>query len=110
MDATSILADLKELTLALATGKKTRQATVHELYKRIDPDSIYKMKVDEPQADFISEVFISLEHLTEEGFAPSSAEIQYFAECFKGERAFRREEVRNFPIGDFKNDGNIKQP
>jgi hypothetical protein len=102
MDTVTILADLKELTLALVEGKRTRQDTVEELYKRIDPDSVYKMKPDEPQADFITEVCVSLEHLTEEGFATSPAEIQYFAECFEGKRIFSREEVRKFPIGDFE--------
>jgi hypothetical protein len=110
MDITNILADLKELTLSLAAGKMTRQATVEELYKRIDPDSIYKMKADEPQADFITEVFVSLEHLTEEGFAPSLTEIQYFAECFEGKRIFSREDVRKFQIGDFENDVPKRQP
>jgi hypothetical protein len=102
MDKDATLADLKELTLSLIAGKRTRQATVEELYKRIDADSVYKMKPDEPQADFITEVFVSLEHLTEEGFATSSAEIRYFAECFEGKREFSREEVRKFTIGDFE--------
>jgi hypothetical protein len=110
MDTAKILNDLKKLTLDLAAGKLTRQVAVEELYKRIDPNTIYKMKPDEPQADFITEVFVSLEHLTEEGFAPSKAEIQYFAECFEGKRTFRREDVRNFPIGDFENDAPLKQP
>lgn len=102
METKTILAELKALTLALADGERTRQATVEELYKRIDPDSVYKMKKDEPQMDFITEVFVSLEHLTDEGFATSSAEIQYFAECFEGKRTFSRAEVREFPIGDFE--------
>jgi hypothetical protein len=110
MDTTIMLATLKELTLALAAGKRSRQTTVEELYKRIDPDSIYNMKADEPQADFITEVFISLEHLTEEGFAPSPAEIKYLAECFEGKRTFSREDVRKFTIGDYENDGPVKQP
>jgi len=104
MDTAKILADLKELTLALANGKASRQATVEELGKRIDPDSIYKMNPDDPQADFITDLFVSLEHLTEEGFAPSPSEIQYFAECFEGKRTFCREDVRMFPIGNFEND------
>lgn len=102
MDIEKALADLKELTLDRAFGKRTRQATVEELYKRIDPDSVYKMKPDEPQRDFITEVFVSLEHLTEEGFATSPTEVHYLAECFEGKRTFSREEVRKFPIGDFE--------
>jgi hypothetical protein len=109
MDTAKILADLKELTLALASGKASRQTTVEELGKRIDPDSIYKMKPDDPQADFITEVFVSLEHLTEEGFAPSATEIRYFAECFEGKRTFCREDVRMFPIGDFENNAPAKK-
>ncbi len=42
MDIEKTIADLKELTLALASGKRTRQATFEELNKRIDPDSGYK--------------------------------------------------------------------
>jgi hypothetical protein len=102
MDKETILATLKELTLDLAQGRKTRQATVEELYKRIDPETIYSMKPDEPQADFITELFVSLEHLTEEGFATSPAEIRYFAECFEGKLTFSRDEVRKFAIGDFE--------
>jgi hypothetical protein len=104
MDMEATLAALKELTLALAQGRRTRQSTVEELYKRIDADSVYKMKPDEPQADFITQLFVSLEHLTEEGFATSPAEIKYFAECFEGKRTFSQEEVRKFPIGNFEKD------
>jgi hypothetical protein len=107
LDKETILANLKELTLDLAKGRKTRQAAVEELYKRIDPDQVYKMKPDEPQADFITELYVSLEHLTEEGFATSPAEIQYFAECFEGQRSFSREEVRKFPIGDFEKEDSL---
>jgi hypothetical protein len=110
MDTANILVELKELTLALATGKRTRQATVDELYKRIETESIYVMKPDEPQVDFITEVCVSLEHLTEEGLATSSDEIQYLAECFEEKRTFSREDVRKFPIGDFENDLLVKQP
>jgi hypothetical protein len=109
MDKEGMLADLKELTLALAKGQKTRQATVEDLYKRIDADSVYNLKPDEPQADFITELFVSLEHLTEEGFATSPAEIQYFAECFEGKRTFSREEVRQFPIGDYQKEHNSRR-
>ena len=104
MDKETILANLKELTLALAAGESTRRATVDELYKRIDSDSVFKMKPDEPQADIIVEAFVSLEHLTEEGFATSAAEIKYFAECFEGKRTFSREEIRKFTIGAFESD------
>ncbi len=112
MDSTTILADLKDLTLTLASGKRTRKETVEELYKRVDPEVIFEMKPDQAQADFIIEVFVSLEHLTDEGFATSPAEIRYFAECFEGKRNFSREEVRKFPIGDFEKEnpgGNRKK-
>jgi hypothetical protein len=109
LDKETILAHLKEITLDLAKGRKTRQATVEELYKRIDPDLVYKMKPDEPQADFITELYVSLEHLTEVGFATSPAEIQYFADCFEGKRSFSREEVRKFPIGDFEKEDSIRR-
>lgn len=102
MEKEAILAELKELTLALAEGRAARQATVEELDKRIDPETVFAMKPEEPQADFITEVFVSLQHLTEEGFATSPAEIQYLAECFKGTRTFSRAEVRNFTIGNFE--------
>jgi len=102
MNKEAILAALKELTLALAKSQMTRQAVVDELYKRVNPELVYALPPDEPQADFITELFVSLEHLTEAGFATSPAEIQYFAECFEGKRTFSREEVRNFSIGDFE--------
>jgi hypothetical protein len=103
MDVNTILSILKELTLDFVNGKRNRQQTVEELHKQIDPDDIYKMD-DNPQKDFISEVYVSLDNLTQEGFAPSLAEIKYFAECFEGKRTFSQEEVRKFPIGSFEKD------
>jgi hypothetical protein len=103
MDVITILSILKELTLDFVNGKRNRQQTVEELRKQIDPDDIYKMD-DNPQKDFITEVYVSLDNLTQEGFAPSLAEINYFAECFEGKRTFSQEEVRKFPIGSFEND------
>jgi len=102
MDIASVQAALKELTLDMVNGKRNRQETVEELYKRVQPDEIYKLDESVPERDFIIDVTVSLEHLTEEGFAPSMAEIRYFAECFEGKRVFSREEVRRFPIGAYE--------
>jgi hypothetical protein len=103
MDVNSILANLKELTLDFVNGKRNRRETVSEVQKRFDPEEIYDMADMVPEKAFITEVFVSLNSLTEEGFAPSLAEMKYFAECFEGKRVFSQEEVRNFPIGDFEN-------
>jgi hypothetical protein len=103
MDVNTILANLKELTLDFVNGKRNRQDTLIELNQRLDPEEIYKMGDNVPEKAFITEVFVSLNSLTEESFAPSLAEMQYFAECFEGKRVFSREEVRNFPIGDYEN-------
>jgi hypothetical protein len=53
--------------------------------------------------NFITEVYVSLDNLVTEDFAPSLAEIRYFAECFEGKRTFSREEVREFEIGSLRN-------
>jgi hypothetical protein len=53
------------------------------------PDSV-------TQKDFITEVYVSLDNLATEDFAPSLEEIKYFADCFEGKRVFSREEVRRF--------------
>src|ERR1035437_4726133 len=103
MDVNNILANLKELTLDFVNGKRNRQDTLIELNQRLDPEEIYKMGDNVPEKAFITEAFVSLNSLTDEGFAPSLAEMQYFAGCFQGQRVFSREEVRNFPIGDYEN-------
>jgi hypothetical protein len=108
MDIETILANLKELTLDFVEGQRTRIETVLELNKRIDPNEIYGLDESIPQNNFITEVFVSLNSLTEEGFATSFAEMQYFAECFEGKRTFSQEEVRKFPIGPFEKENNRK--
>jgi hypothetical protein len=108
VDIETILANLKELTLDFVDGQRTRIETVLELNKRIDPDEIYDMADSVPRKNFITEVFVSLNSLTEEGFATSFAEMKYFAECFEGKRTFSQEEVRNFPIGPFEKENNRK--
>ncbi len=102
MDAENILKNLKELTIDFVNGKRNRRDTVNELHKRIDSNDVYNMSDSIPMKAFITEVFVSLDSLVEEGFAPSLAEMEYFAECFEGKRTFSREEVRKFPIGSFE--------
>jgi hypothetical protein len=102
MDTDAILAILKELTLDFVNGKRNRQETVRELRSRIKAEEIYQMPDSVPSKDLIREAYVSLDNLTEEGFAPSVAEIKYFAECFENQRQFSQEEVRNFPIGSFE--------
>jgi hypothetical protein len=104
MEIPEILNNLKELTLDFVDGKRTRQTTVEELHRRINGDDIFKMDASNPQMKFIIEIYVSLDHLTEEGFATSTAEMRYLAECFEGARTFSQEEVRKFPIGDFEKD------
>jgi hypothetical protein len=103
MNVTEILTNLRELTRDFVNGKRNRQETVIELYKRIDPEEVYDMANSVAEKAFITEVFISLNSLIEEGFAPSLAEMKYFDECFEGKRVFSQEEVRSFPIGDYEN-------
>jgi hypothetical protein len=102
MDTEAILTVLKELTLDFVNAKRNRQETVIELRSRIKAEEIYQMPDGAPSKDLIREAFVSLDNLTEEGFAPSVAEIKYFAECFENQREFSQEEVRNFPIGSFE--------
>ena len=104
METDSIISVLKELTLDFVKGKRTRQETVRELQKRIDPDEVYDMPENVPKQVFIREVFVSLNNLTEEGFSTSKEEMKYIAECFEGKREFKREEIRRFIIGPFEND------
>ncbi len=102
MDVDSIYSTLKDLTIDLVHGQRNRQQTVNALHERINPSDIYNMDNSHPQRDFITEVFVSLDNLTEEGFAPSLAEMRYFAECFEGKRTFSQQEVRKFPIGSYE--------
>jgi hypothetical protein len=98
MEIAGILADLKELTLDLVAGKRNRAETVTELHRRIEANLVYDMDEKEPQREFITQVYVSLENLIAEDFVPSTAEIKYFAECFEGKRVFSLAEVRQFEI------------
>jgi hypothetical protein len=92
------------LTLDFVGGKRNRREMVHELNQRINPDEVYKMPDNIPERLFITEVFVSLNYLTEEGFATSRQEMVYLAECFEGKRVFNRDEIRRFTVGPFEND------
>jgi hypothetical protein len=105
MDIHGIQQALKQLTLNLAAGKKSRLDTVIELHQRIEADDVYSLTESEPQREFISQAFVSLDNLVTEGFATSPTEIQYLAQCFRGEREFSLEEVRTFEVGDFEKEG-----
>lgn len=104
MDTNSVISELKGLTLDFVNGKRNRKDTVKELHDRIDPNEIYNMPENVPERLFITEVFVSLNNLTEEGFATSKEEMIYLAECFEGKREFKPEEIRLFTIGQFEND------
>jgi hypothetical protein len=96
----AIHATLKELTLDFVNCKRNRKDTVRELRKRIDAGVIYRLEGN----DLIFEAFVSLDHLTEKGFATSFEEIKYLAECFEGTRQFAREEARQFIVGPFQDE------
>ena len=98
MDIAGILANLKELTLDLAAGKRNRADTVTELHRRIEADLVYDMDATEAQRDFITQVYVSLDNLITDDFPPSEAEMKYFAECFEGQREFKLAEVREFEL------------
>jgi hypothetical protein len=98
LDIASILENLKELTLDLAAGKRKRAETVTELHSRIEANLVYDMDEKEAQREFITQVYVSLDNLTDEDFPPSMAEMQYFVECFEGKRSFSLAEVRQFEL------------
>jgi hypothetical protein len=97
---TAIYASLKELTLDFVNCRRNRKETVRELRRRIDANAIYRLE----GYDLIFEAFISLDHLTEKGFATSFAEMKYLAECFDGTREFIRAEARQFIVGPFQDE------
>ena len=96
----AIHATLKELTLDFVNCKRNRKETVRELKKRIDANFVYRLQGN----DLIFEAFVSLEHLTEKGFATSFEEMKYLAECFEGKREFNRVEARQFIVGPFQDE------
>jgi hypothetical protein len=102
METEKILDIIKELTLDFVNGKRNRDNTVQELRRRINPTDIYRMPETVAYRTLITEVYVSLDNLIEEGFAPSVAEIKYLAECLEGKRGFSQAEVREFPIGAFE--------
>jgi hypothetical protein len=106
VDTSQILEVLKELTLDFVNNKRGRQETVRLLHERIDQNDIYKLDKTESQRDFITEVFVSLDNLTNTEFAPSIEEMEYFAECFEGKRLFYQPEVRKFAVGSFDDEDN----
>jgi hypothetical protein len=108
METVELLNTVKELTLDFVNGKSNRAAAVKRLRERIAEDEVYDLPLSESQRDLIIEAFVSLDNLTNEEFAPSLAEMRYFAEVFEGKRAFSQPELRKFPIGSFTDD-NLKQ-
>jgi hypothetical protein len=94
----AIYETLKQLTLDFVNCKRNRRQTVADLRQKVDANFVYGLK----DQDFISDVFASLDHLTEKGFATSSDEMKYMAECFEGKREFSRTEARRFIVGPFQ--------
>jgi hypothetical protein len=101
MEIAEILKELKVLTLDYIADKRSAPATILELHRRIPESLVYDMDEKEAQREFITQVFVSLDNLLNDEFPPSSAELQYFAECFAGTRQFNLSEVREFKI-EFK--------
>jgi hypothetical protein len=98
LNSQEIYANLKELTLDLMAGKRSRAATVEELHRRIEANLVYDMDPAEPNRELISQVFVSLDNLIAEDFPPAEAEIRYFGECFNGQRQFNLNEVRELTV------------
>lgn len=96
----AIHASLKEFTLDFVNCKRNRKETVRELKKTVDANFVYGLQ----GYDLIFEAFVSLEHLTEKGFATSLEEMKYLAECFEGKREFNRVEARQFIVGPFQDE------
>lgn len=98
MDTASIWENLKVLTLDYVSGRKKAHEIVSELHGSIESALIYEMDEKEPQREFITQVYVSLDNLLHPDFPPSAKEMQYFAECFEGKREFKLAEVREFVI------------
>jgi hypothetical protein len=97
---TATYAALKELTLDFVNCRRNRKETVRELRRRIEASFIYGLN----GYDLIVEAFVSLDHLTEKGFATSQAEMEYLAACFEEKRVFSRAEARQFVVGPFQDE------
>jgi len=90
-----ILQNLKELTLDFFEGRRTREETVHELYKRMSYPEDFDEAADKDE--FIQRVYWDLRHLThEKPFETKIEEIQYFMECFEGKRTYSIEDWNNY--------------
>jgi hypothetical protein len=98
MKPSEILENLKDLTLDYSAGKRKTAETVMELHRRIEDNLVYEMDANEPLRDFITQVYVSLDNLLNPDFPPSTAELNYFSECFNGKREFILAEVREFEI------------
>ena len=104
MDTETIISILKGLTLDFVNRLKNRKQTVAELLQRIDSKEIFDMPESVPEKEFITQVYVSLSALREEGCATSREEMEYYAEVFEGKRQFVQEEVRRFNVGPFENE------
>jgi hypothetical protein len=91
---------LKQLTLDFVNCKRNRKETVRDLKQSVDANFVYRLQ----GYDLIFEAFVSLEHLTEKGFATSFEEMQYLAECFEEKREFNRVDARQFIVGPFQDE------
>ncbi len=97
MDSEAILSNLKELTLDLSYGRRTKEQIVRELDKRINPLEIYDMPSDTVNYRFIQAAYWGLRHLLHGGGFDTEPEfIEYLVECFEGDRTYSSEDWTNY--------------
>jgi hypothetical protein len=66
--------------------------TIEQLITRIDPLEVYKLDNEL----LITDCYFAIKHLTENGYETTIRELQYFRECFAGQRLYDINEKNKF--------------
>ena len=102
-EALEILEILKELVFDLYEGKMSRSQTANILMAAITPVVMANLPT-QGTWDMIQSLYWSLLHLTNEGgFETTDDEIEYFIECFRGNRVYSNDDFNKFLKERFKN-------
>jgi hypothetical protein len=97
METQKTIEFLKQLTFDLSHGRKSRAQIVHELSNEISPSEMAELPTIGNENEFIQDLYWSLLHsANESGFETSDLEIQYFVECFNGNRVYSKEDFKNY--------------
>ena len=87
MKTDQVLDYYKTIINSYLKNEKTRREVAREITYDLDMEKIFDFK-----DEFISDCYVALKHMTEEGFETLDSEIIYYKDCLEGKRKFLRED------------------